>query len=315
MLFWIKCGGVIVKIKSFFSILFFIAIFVLYQNCDKQMSTSGTQNGASNSNTTNDGSPSPDAPAPAPGSPSPTPTPPAPAQPAGLKSIPAGTSWYWQLQGSINVNQTAKVYDLDLFDQPKTTFDALKMSQHILICYFSAGTYEDWRPDEKQFPAASLGNGLGWPGEKWLDVRNSTVRAIMLSRLDLAKNKGCDGVEPDNVDGYANNSGFNLSKQDQINFLTFLADEAHKRGMTIALKNATDLVQSLAPKFDFAVVEECFKYNECDAYSPFVAQNKAVLNAEYSAYSATICTRAKNLQFSTVFFNLDLDGTVYRPCN
>lgn len=38
----------------------------------------------------------------------------------------------------------------------------------------------------------------------------------MQARLDLAVQKGCDGVEPDNVDGYQNNSGFPLTAQDQL---------------------------------------------------------------------------------------------------
>ncbi len=301
------------KMKSVFLLIFFLATCVLYQNCDSPESIGGTE--AANSQTLPGDLPLTD-----PNSGNIPMTPPTIIPPttvptvSQLKSIPAGTSWFWQLQGALKSIPAAKVYDVDLFDQTAATFSSLKTAQHIVICYFSGGTYEDWRPDEKQFPTNTLGNGLGWPGEKWLDVRDATVRNIMLRRLDLAKSKGCDGVEPDNVDGYANNSGFNLTRQDQINFLNFLANESHKRGMTIALKNATDLVPSLVSAFDFAVVEECFKYNECDAYTPFILQNKAVLNAEYSAYSAAICTRAKTLKFSTVFFNLDLDGNVYRPC-
>jgi hypothetical protein len=132
--------------------------------------------------------------------------------------------------------------------------------------------------------------------------------------MDLAKSKGCNGLEPDNVDGFANKSGFPLTAQDQINFNSFLADQAHARGMIVALKNSTDLVSSLVNKFDFAVVEECFKYNECGAYSPFIQQNKAVLNAEYSSYSSATCMQAASLKFSTVFYNLNLDGSVYKPC-
>jgi hypothetical protein len=132
--------------------------------------------------------------------------------------------------------------------------------------------------------------------------------------MDMAKSKGCDGLEPDNVDGYANKSGFPLTSADQINYNTFLADQAHARGMIVALKNATDLVSSLVSKFDFAVVEECFRYNECSMYSPFIQQNKAVLNAEYTSYSSSICTEAASLKFSTAFYNLNLDGTKFQPC-
>ena len=49
---------------------------------------------------------------------------------------------------------------------------------------------------------------------------------IILDRLDVARAKGCDGVEPDNVDGYANKTGFDLTKDDQLRFNRFLAVEA-----------------------------------------------------------------------------------------
>ncbi len=235
--------------------------------------------------------------------------------PSAGVSVPAGTSWYWQLQGAVNTTKAAKVYDVDFFDNSASLFTSLKQSGHIVICYFSAGTYENWRADASQFPAVALGNNLsGWPGERWLDTRNLTVRSIMTQRMDLAKSMGCDGLEPDNVDGYANNPGFPLTAQDQIDYNSFLADQAHARGMIIALKNSTDLVSSLVNKFDFAVVEECFKYNECSAYSPFISQNKAVLNAEYTSYSSSICTQTASLKFSTAFYNLNLDGTVFNPC-
>jgi hypothetical protein len=239
--------------------------------------------------------------------------PPPPPPPSGAGIAP-GTSWYWQLQGSINTSRNAKVYDIDLFDTSVSQIASLKQAGRTVICYFSAGTYEDWRPDQGQFPASVKGKGLGWPGEKWLDIRSEEVRQIMVNRINMAVSKGCDGLEPDNVDGYANNSGFPLTKQNQIDYLNFLAQQAHGKNLLIALKNATDLVSSLVGNFDFAVVEECFKYNECEAYSPFIRQNKAVLSAEYGSYSASVCNRAKSLNFSTVFFNLDLNGKVYNPC-
>lgn len=230
-------------------------------------------------------------------------------------TIPVGTKWYWQLQGTLNTSLSPKVYDIDLYDTSTATISSLKSAGHIVICNFSAGTYEDWRSDAGLFPASALGTNVdGWAGEKWLDVRNTQVRSIMTTRMDLAKSKGCDGLEPDNVDGYDNGSGFPLTSADQINFNKYLADQAHARGLVIALKNATALVNSLVNSFDFAVVEECFKYNECDQYSPFIAQNKAVLNAEYTAYSSNTCTKAANLNFSTAFFNLDLNGSKFQPC-
>ena len=74
-----------------------------------------------------------------------------------------------------------------------------------MICYFSAGSYEAWRDDASQFPASALGDTLdGWEDERWLDIRDQGVLAIMETRIALASEKGCDAVEPDNVDNYTN---------------------------------------------------------------------------------------------------------------
>jgi len=54
----------------------------------------------------------------------------------------------------------------------------------------------------------------------------------MRSRLDLAKSKGCDAVEPDNMDGYTNSTGFNLTYRDQLKYNIFIADRGFiKRGV------------------------------------------------------------------------------------
>lgn len=225
------------------------------------------------------------------------------------------TTWYWQLQGTVDTTKSATVYDIDMADNKATLFAQLKSAGHMVVCYFSAGTWEEWRSDAAAFPASVKGAKVaGWAGESWLDIRSPIVQDLMSKRIDLAKSKGCDGLEPDNVDGYANKSGFPLTKIDQIAYDRFLADAAHQRGLLVALKNAKDLVATLAPAFDFAVVEECFKYNECPAFSPFIELGKAVLAAEYSSYSQSKCTNARALRFSLAFYGLNLNGHKYVPC-
>jgi hypothetical protein len=54
--------------------------------------------------------------------------------------------------------------------------------------------------------------------------------AIIEARLDVAVDKGCDGVEPDNMDGFTNNIGFNLTSGDQLTFNGTITNEAHERG-------------------------------------------------------------------------------------
>jgi endo-alpha-1,4-polygalactosaminidase (GH114 family) len=234
------------------------------------------------------------------------------------------TTWHWQLQGTINTSYNVKLYDIDLFDTDTATIQSLKADGKRVICYFSAGSYENWREDSNSFPAEILGNDLdGWAGEKWLDIRSDLLKPIMLKRLDLAKEKGCDGVEPDNVDGYLNNTGFPLTAEDQLAYNKFLAKEAKKRGLSIALKNDLDQVKTLEPFFDFSINEQCHKYNECDKLKPFIDANKPVLNAEYAIEYVDnidgardlICSESKNLQFKTLILPIELDDSFRYSCD
>lgn len=222
-----------------------------------------------------------------------------------------GTSWQWQLKGTIDTSFDVQMYDIDLFDTPRSTIASLQAQGRKVVCYFSAGSWENWRPDAGQFPARVRGRDNGWPGEKWLDIRALDVLApIMKARLDLARSKGCDGVEPDNVDGYANNTNFPLSDQDQLRFNIWLANAAHARGLSIGLKNDLDQVQQLEPYFDWAINEQCYQYQECDLLSPFVAAGKAVFGVEYSGNPQQFCPELNALNFD--WLKKDINLTAYR---
>jgi hypothetical protein len=201
----------------------------------------------------------------------------------------------------------ATAYDIDLFDTPASTVLALHAAGRKVICYFSAGSYEDWRTDAGQFPAAGLGNALdGWPGERWLDTRAAGVRAVMRARMDLAVAKKCDAVDPDNVDGYTNNPGFPLTAGTQLDYNRFLAAEAHARGLSVGLKNDLSQVAALADDFDFAVNEQCQAYAECDLLTPFITRGKSVFGIEYSGSTTSVCAAANAANFDTDVKKLDL---------
>ncbi len=250
--------------------------------------------------------------------PNPNPNP----NPGGVKKITPGTAWQWQLSGTINetildsTNNPKKLYDIDLYDTPKDTISRLKAKGITVICYFSAGSSEDWRSDFASFPASVQGKALdGWPGEKWLDVRQvETLRGIMGKRMDTAVQKGCDGVEPDNVDGYSNDTGFTISGAQQITYNKMLASEAHKRNLAIALKNDVDQISQLVNDFDFAVNEECYAYDECGGYKAFIDQNKAVLGVEYEGNTSSFCPKANASNYDWLKKGLDLGATPRTAC-
>jgi hypothetical protein len=231
--------------------------------------------------------------------------------------VAPGSTWYWQLSGPVNTSHdNARVYDIDMEEASSALIADLHVKGHTVICYISAGTWENWRSDAKLFPTAVIGNALpDWPGEKYLDVRSQIVRDLMAKRLDAAQAKGCDGLEPDNIDLYSNSTGFGITQANAINYDQFLASAAHARHLLIALKNSAEVVKSTVSLFDFAIAEECFPNGECPAYSPFIVANKAVLLAEYTKrVRETWCAKAKSLRMSLAFYNLGLDGKRYLLC-
>ncbi len=204
---------------------------------------------------------------------------------------PASGTWQYQLKGRVDTAVEAGTFDVDLFDTPAETVAALKAQGRTVICYLNAGAVESWRPDVGAVPAELIGAPLDdWPGESWLDVsRAAELRPFLAARFDLCREKGFDGVEPDNVDGYANDSGFDLTAVDQLAFNRMLAELAHERGLTVGLKNDLGQVPDLVDAFDFAVNEQCAEFDECDALQPFVDQGKPVLHVEYELPLTDFC--------------------------
>ena len=226
-----------------------------------------------------------------------------------------------QLQGTPNISYDVELYVLDLFDTDSAVIDALHADGRKMICSFSAGTFENWRDDAGRFAAADKGRRLGnWPGERWLDIRSQNVRAIMADRLDLAVQRGCDGVDPDNVDGYSNRTGLPLTYQDQIDYNTWLAAQAHQRGLAISLKNDLGQIDDLVAHFDFAINESCHEWDECELLMPFIEAGKPVVHINYLYADdpigrAELCLYTRGLGFNTLTLPQLLDGSFRYSCN
>jgi len=239
---------------------------------------------------------------------------PSPPPPAWWQPSP-GTSWQWQLSTPIDFSFDVDVYDIEMFDNDASVVAALHAQGRIAICYLSAGSWEDWRPDADQFPAEVLGKDYeGWPGEKWLDIRRIDLLApIMRARLEQCKAKGFDAVEPDNIDAYTNDTGFPLTYQDQLAYNTWLANEAHARGLSIGLKNDADQAQDLLPYFDWALTEDCYVQDWCEQMGVFITADKPVFAAEYSdeisaaQFQSEACPQMAAWEFDAIFKNRDLD--------
>lgn len=238
----------------------------------------------------------------------------------------AGTTWNYLLLSSPITNATngTQAIGMDLFDIQTDIIEGLQQNGAKVICYFSAGSYENWRPDQSQFQPEDLGKSLkGWKGERWLNVSSPNVHKIMEARMNLAVEKHCDAIDPDNVDGYDNDNGLGLTQTDAINYLSFLSTAAHSRGLAIGLKNAGGIVDNVVDVFQFSVQEQCEQTKECEQYTPFISQNKPVFHVEYpkgdktndninisDTQKQTICDDPTAKGFSTIMKNMNLDSWI-----
>jgi hypothetical protein len=224
-----------------------------------------------------------------------------------------GQSWQWQLAGEIDTNLDADVFDFDPFDATDEDLAALEARDAFLICYVSVGTFEEWRPDAGDFPEEVLGNRYDeYPDERWLDIRRVDLLApVFEARFDLCKERGFHGIEADNVDGWDNDTGFEISRADQVAFLRWIAAAAHSRGLAVGLKNVPELIAEMEPLFDFLVTEDCFADGWCGQAAPFLDAEKPVFAAEYTDTGIDFeaaCEEAAELGISMILKDRDLDA-------
>jgi hypothetical protein len=218
--------------------------------------------------------------------------PPAPSVPGAFAGAPiaavrwiptAGETFQIQYAGTLDLTNPAQIYDVDMFDTSATVVKKLHTMGRRVVCYISAGTWENWRPDAGKFPKSVIGRKDGhWPGERWLDIRQTSIlEPIMAHRLDLCKSKGFDAVDPDNLDGYQNKTGFPLTYNEQLTYDTWIATAAHARGLTADQKGDNGQVKDLVKVFDFAVVEQCFAQGWCKQFTLYTDHNRLVVDVEY----------------------------------
>jgi hypothetical protein len=216
-----------------------------------------------------------------------------PAGGTGWWKPAAGLTYQSQYGGKLDMSVPADVYDVDYIDTSAAMVAKLhSMGRHV-VCYISFGTWENWRPDAKDFPKSVIGNkDGGWNGEHWLDVRQTSIlEPIMQKRLELCKSKGFDAVDPDNLDGFENRTGFTIGYAQQLAYNSWIASAAHKLGLGADQKGDNDQTKDMEKVFDFAVVEQCYKQGFCKEYTPYTSTNRLVVDVEYGLTEQTFKTK------------------------
>ncbi len=228
---------------------------------------------------------------------------------------PQELTWFWQLQGTVSNAHAVAAYDIDGFETSAGEVAALHGEGKHVICYIDAGTAEKFRPDYASFPKSVLGRSNGWPGEKWIDIRQlGTIEPIMQARFRMCREKGFDAVEPDNIEAFSNKSGFPITAQQQLTYNEWVAAAVHSLGMAVLQKNDGEQAAQLQPYFDGALSEQCNQYRECADFEPYLAAGEPVLNAEYHESTKKFCAADEAAGIMGVRYALSLDGRKFEPC-
>jgi hypothetical protein len=146
------------------------------------------------------------------------------------------------------------------------------------ICYVNGFQVQ---PSEESFwldehPELVLRDSAGDPvvdadwDEMLLDTSTAEKRdalaEIVGGWIAGCKTDGFDAVEIDNLDSYSRSQSL-LTQDNNVAFVRLLADAAHALGLAIAQKNSTELLERVPEmQTDFAVAEECNRWDECEDY-------------------------------------------------
>ena len=249
---------------------------------------------------------------------------------------PAATEpihFHWMIGGfkaaDILADQAGQVvYDIDGENATAADVAAIHAAGATAVCYVDVGSLEQGRSDYDQFPASVVGPPVqGWPGESWLLVtaaNQSALLPLMKARFESwCQAKGFDAIEPDNLDAWSNIT--NVTETDNVAYDLAIASLAHALPLSIGLKNVmTELDASQYPSFvsafDWALNEQCYEYQECDAYTAagsFPPAGKAVFDVEYD--TPPDCAQANQVHLNAQQTDLDLvgatsSGYAYTPC-
>ena len=136
-------------------------------------------------------------------------------------------------------------------------------------------------------------------GEPLLDISTAARRASLAEVvgrwIDGCAAKGFDAVEADNLDSYLRSDGL-LDRADATGFAVLIARRAHRAGLAIGQKNAAELTgERAAVGFDFAVAEECGRYDECAAYADAYADRVFVIEYRRPDFTSVCRTWGRRL--------------------
>jgi hypothetical protein len=232
---------------------------------------------------------------------------------AAVLALPAGTDVDYQLGGAADPAPNVGIVVRDRTEPPAGRYD---------VCYVNGFQTQ---PDERRFwrrhPELLLRDGDGrlvvdeaW-GEVLLDVR-TPVKRRALARISGRWVRGCarDGyaaVEFDNLDSFTRSHGL-VGRRQALRYAALLVATAHRHDLAAGQKNLAGF-DGTRIGYDFAVSEECGRYDECGRYVDHFGDQ--VLMVEYRPQDFAETCAAYGASHAVVLRDRDLTPAgVHRWC-
>lgn len=191
------------------------------------------------------------------------------------------------------------------------------------ICYVNAFQSQpdvQWPPE-----VVTTAEDPDWPGEFVIDLSSAQTREVAAARvgemIEHCAQRGFDAVEFDNLDtfvrfGDLGSGEVGFGRAETAAYASLLVEMAHANGLAAGQKNTVELLGEPLG-FDFAVVEQCGEYAECDAFRE--AYGERVYAIEYTAEGLAAACAALGEDASVILRDLDLvaagaPGYVYATC-
>lgn len=149
-------------------------------------------------------------------------------------------------------------------------------------------------------------------GEALLDVRTAAKRqrlAAVVGRWTRGcARAGYDAVEYDNLDSFTRSRGL-LSRAQAIAYARLLVGAAHRAGLAAGQKNLAGF-DGTTIGYDFAVAEECGRYDECGRYVRSFGDHVLAIEYRHADLRRTCAQYGERL--SVVLRDRDLSPTGVR---
>ena len=147
-------------------------------------------------------------------------------------------------------------------------------------------------------------------------AKRTALASVIGAWITKCASDGFNAVEVDNLDSYSRSIGL-LTQANNVAMMALLSATAHANGLALAQKNSTELLGNVAEMgTDFAIAEECNRYDECADYQ--AVYGNLVFDVEYQSQDFQKgCTDHPELSIVLRDPNVSpagLPGYVYQGC-